>query len=54
MERDIPEIDEQWIAEWVTFGLRELERYLCNQRSFDEYYTRRSRDPAVGGPWLDD
>jgi hypothetical protein len=43
MEPIITDIDERWMTEWVTFGMRELERYLGNHRSFEEYYSRRSQ-----------
>ena len=43
--------DERWMAEWVTFGIRELESYLGKHRCFEEYYSRRSRsrNTAPGG-----
>jgi len=43
MEPIITDIDERWMTEWVTFGMRELERYLGKHRCFEEYYSRRSR-----------
>lgn len=51
MEPIITDIDERWMAEWVTFGIRELESYLGKHRCFEEYYSRRSRsrDAAPGG-----
>ena len=51
MEPIIADIDERWMAEWVTFGIRELESYLGKHRCFEEYYSRRSRsrNTAPGG-----
>ena len=43
MEPVFTEIDERWIAEWVTFGMLELERYLGKHRSFEDYCIRRGR-----------
>jgi hypothetical protein len=34
-------MDENWLAEWVAFGLRELDAYLRRQAAFDAYYRRR-------------
>ena len=28
-------MDENWLAEWVAFGFRELEVYLRRQAAFD-------------------
>jgi hypothetical protein len=51
MDAIITDIDERWMAEWVTFGMRELERYLGKHRCFEEYYSRRSQ--SLGAPALD-
>jgi hypothetical protein len=34
-------MDENWLAEWIAFGFRELEAYLRRQAAFDAYYRRR-------------
>jgi hypothetical protein len=34
-------MDEDWITEWVEFGLRELSVYLRRQAAFEAYYQRR-------------
>ena len=41
------DIDERWLAEWVEFGIKEFERYLVNQLSFEDYYSRRNRTRAA-------
>jgi hypothetical protein len=43
--------DAQWLAEWIDFGLRELEQYLGKHRCFDDYYAERecSRDNSRCG-----
>jgi hypothetical protein len=51
MDPIITDIDERWMAEWVTFGMRELESYLGKHRCFEEYYSRRKR--SLGPPALD-
>jgi hypothetical protein len=33
--------DAKWLAEWIDFGLRELEQYLGKHRRFDDYYAER-------------
>jgi hypothetical protein len=35
--------DAQWLAEWIDFGMRELEQYLGKHRRFDDYYADRER-----------
>ena len=35
--------DARWLAEWIDFGLRELEQYLGKHRRFDDYYADRER-----------
>ncbi|MDX6494551.1 MAG: hypothetical protein QOE17_537 [Gaiellales bacterium] len=47
MDPIITDIDERWMAEWVTFGMRELECYLAKHRCFEEYYSRRKRSLAA-------
>ena len=43
----LAQIDESWIEEWVSAGLRELERYLQKYAAFEEYCRRRmARHPA--------
>lgn len=32
--------DERWLAEWVEFGIRELQTYLLKQARFSAYYER--------------
>jgi hypothetical protein len=34
-------MDENWITEWVEFGLREMSVYLRRQAAFEAYYRRR-------------
>jgi hypothetical protein len=34
-------MDEDWMAEWVAFGFREMEAYLRRQAAFDAYCRRR-------------
>jgi len=41
-------MDEVWLAEWVAFGLRELEAYLRRQAAFDEYYQSRLAHETLG------
>jgi len=36
------DMDENWLAEWVAFGFRELDAYLRRQAAFDAYYRRRA------------
>ena len=36
-------LDERWMAEWLDFGLRELEQYLGKHRRFDDYCAGRER-----------
>jgi hypothetical protein len=33
--------DAKWLAEWIDFGLRELEQYLGKHRRFNDYYAER-------------
>jgi hypothetical protein len=40
-------VDEQWMGEWVAFGLADLERYLRRQAQFDAYLRRRRPDDAA-------
>lgn len=35
--------EARWLADWIDFGLRELEQYLGKHRRFDEYYADRER-----------
>ncbi len=37
--------DAKWLAEWIDFGLRELEQYLGKRRRFDDYYAERQCVP---------
>jgi hypothetical protein len=39
-------MDENWISEWVEFGLREMAVYLRRQAAFEAYYQRRRLRPA--------
>jgi hypothetical protein len=34
-------MDENWITEWVEFGLREMSVYLRRQAAFEAYYRLR-------------
>lgn len=40
-------IDERWMAEWITFGQQELERYLTLQARFHDYC--KERDDRYAG-----
>jgi hypothetical protein len=53
MQTIITDIDERWMAEWVTFGLLEFERYLDKYQCFEDYYSRRGRTGDRGVPALD-
>lgn len=47
----ITDIDERWVAEWVAFGLSEMETYLRKHAQFTLYCERRSlvrRERASG------
>ena len=50
MDPIITNIDERWMAEWVTFGIG-TRAYLGKHRCFEEYYSRRNR--SHGAPALD-
>lgn len=34
-------IDERWLAEWVDFGIREIQTYLLKHERFERYCERR-------------
>jgi hypothetical protein len=36
-------IDEQWLQEWIAFGMLEMAVYLTNHAMFDAYLVRRER-----------
>jgi hypothetical protein len=38
----VTDIDERWVAEWVAFGLSEMETYLRKHAQFTLYCERRS------------
>lgn len=38
------EINEQWLAEWVDFGMIELTHYLILTDAFNRYYERRQHE----------
>jgi|tagenome__1003787_1003787.scaffolds.fasta_scaffold14329194_1 hypothetical protein len=46
---DAGRIDEDWIDEWVRFGLTEMTAYLRRQAAFEDYYQRRIDGPATAG-----
>ena len=37
------EIDERFMAEWVEFGVAEIEAYLTNHARFDAWCARRDQ-----------
>jgi len=41
-----PAIDERWLDEWVTFGMRQLADYLARHAAFDAYCRRRENAPG--------
>jgi hypothetical protein len=41
-----PAIDERWLDEWVTFGMRQLVDYLARHAAFDAYCRRRENAPG--------
>jgi hypothetical protein len=36
-------IDEQWLQEWIAFGMLEMAVYLTNHAMFDAYLAKRDR-----------
>jgi len=39
------EVDEQWLRQWVAYGISELERVLANQARYDEWCRETGREP---------
>lgn len=35
------EVDEDWLREWVKYGIHELEDSLANHAAFDAFYEKR-------------
>lgn len=33
-------VDERWIADWIAFGLQELDAYLAHHAAFAAYLAR--------------
>jgi len=39
------QIDEEWMRDWVEFGIHEAELYLHNQAMYEEFCRRTGRKP---------
>jgi hypothetical protein len=49
MAKEIPppqhvvEIDEDWLATWITYGMKQLDAYLTRHAQFDQYLHQHNR-----------
>jgi hypothetical protein len=40
----IPEVDERYLQEWITWGIKECEFFLGVHAAFERYYSKRSAE----------